>query len=180
MGSFGNLQNQAKPAEPPKEKSFEFAAIPADLAEFTSLEQAAMKTPFETAAMTVIALCAYPYNGEHSIKMLNFLRGPRPLNGAEIGFIDDRFRSCDYIPRSYLSGATPKNEYLPDKPYTITVFENPNSYQEEGYARVFIRSGGADTPREVVTRQAKDGKWYLWDHALLVKVSQPDSSDFWA
>ena len=44
MGSFGNLQNQAKAAELPKEKSFEFAAIPADLAEFTLLEQAAMKT----------------------------------------------------------------------------------------------------------------------------------------
>ena len=180
MGLFGNLQNEAKAAEPPKETSFEFAAIPADLAEFTALAQAAMKTPFETAAMTVIALCAYPHSNEHSIKMLDFLRGPRPLNGAEIGFIDERFKSCDYIPRSYLGGATPKNGYIPDEPYTVTVFDDFSSYQEKGYARVFIRSSGADTPREVITRQAKDGKWYLWDHALMVRVSQPDSSDFWA
>lgn len=183
MGLFDNLQNQAKsiPRKPgEKREQFIFTSIPAALDEFTSLPQAAMSTPFETAAMTVIALCAYPYNQELSVQMLNFLRGPRPLNGAEIGFINDRFRSADYVPRSYFDGAAPQNDYTPQEPYTITVFDGPYSYQNAGYAKLFIRSGGADSPREVVLRQAKDSKWYLWDQFLLVGVRQPESANPWA
>ena len=88
-----------------KSETFTFTAIPASLAEFNAIPQAAMSTPFETAAMTVIALCVYPYNAELSIQMLNTLRGPRPLSGVDIGFIKDRFRGVDYIPRSYFNGA---------------------------------------------------------------------------
>ena len=171
MGLFDNLQNQSKsiPRKPgEKREQFVFTSIPAALDEFTALAPADIKTPFETAAMTVIALCVYPYNQELSVQMLNFLRGPRPLNGAEISFINDRFRSADYVPRSYFDGATPQNDYTPQEPYTITVSDGPYS------------SGGADSPREVVLRQAKDGKWYLWDQFLLVGIRQPESTNPWA
>ena len=156
------------------------SSIPSSLQEFTALPQAAMATPFDTAAMTVIALCVYPYNAEASVQMLNYLRGPRPLSGHELSFIKDRFRDGDYVPRSYFEGATPANDYEPQAPYTITVSENPYSYQNQGYAKLFIRSGGADSPREVVLRQAKDGKWYLWDQFLLVGIRQPESANPWA
>lgn len=155
-------------------------SIPGSLQEFTALPQAAMATPFDTAAMTVIALCVYPYNAEASVQMLNYLRGPRPLSGHELSFLKDRFRDSDYVPRSYFEGATPANDYEPQEPYTITVSENPYSYQNQGYAKLFIRSGGADSPREVVLRQAKDGKWYLWDQFLLVGIRQPESANPWA
>ena len=139
-----------------------------------------MSTPFETAAMTVVALCVYPYNKDESIKMLNHLRGPRPLSNHEISFLADRFRDSNYVPRSYFNGATPDNDYEPQAPYTITVSENPYSYENQGYAKLFIRSGGADNPREVLLRQAKDGKWYLWDQFLLVSIRQPESANPWA
>lgn len=156
------------------------SSIPSTLAEFTAMPQAAMSTPFETAAMTVVALCVYPYNKDESIKMLNLLRGPRPLSNHEISFLADRFRDSNYVPRSYFNGATPDNDYEPQAPYTITVSENPYSYENQGYAKLFIRSGGADSPREVLLRQAKDGKWYLWDQFLLVSIRQPESSNPWA
>ena len=75
-----------------KSVSVPIAAIPANLAEFTALPQAALTTPFDTAALTVVALCVYPYNKEASIQMLNHLRGPRPLSNQELSFIADRFR----------------------------------------------------------------------------------------
>ena len=69
---------------------------------------------------------------------------------------------------------------MPSQPYTVTVSENPYSYQNEGYAKMFIRSGGADSPREVLLRKAKDGKWYLWEQFILVGIRQPESQNPWA
>ena len=62
----------------------------------------------------------------------------------------------------------------------IIVSENPYSYQNEGYATLYMTSGGADSPRSVQLRKAKDGKWYLWDQFLLADIRQPDSADPWA
>lgn len=41
--------------------------------------------------------------------MLDYLRGPRPMNGMDKQFIADRFRDKDYVPRSYFEGATSNN-----------------------------------------------------------------------
>ena len=191
MGLFDKLKKQAVSAVSNAVKEgvqnlgnktvpIESSSIPSSLTEFTAMPQAGMSTPFETAAMTVVALCVYPYNKDESIKMLNHLRGPRPLSNHEISFLADRFRDSNYVPRSYFNGATPDNDYEPQAPYTITVSENPYSYENQGYAKLFIRSGGADNPREVLLRQAKDGKWYLWDQFLLVSIRQPESANPWA
>lgn len=163
-----------------KSESIVFSEIPATYEDFINLPQAQMKTPFDTAAMTVAAFCVYPYNKDLSIQMLNYLRGPRPISGVEASFIADRFRDKDYVPRSYFKGATPDNDYEPQAPYTIVVNENPYSYDNEGYAKLFLTSGGADSPRAVQLRQAKDGKWYLWEQFLLADIRQPESANPWA
>ena len=144
------------------------------------MPSAAMSTPFQTAAMTVLALCFYPQNSELSLKMLDFLRGPRPLNGADKQFIADRFRAKDYVPRSYFVGSTPDNDYQPNAPYTVEVSENQYSYEEQGIAKLFISSGGADSPRPIKLRKAKDGKWYLWEQFLLTDIREPESTNPWA
>ncbi len=175
-----NVKNAVKNAAN-KSVSIEFSGIPESFEEFSSLPEAGMKTPFETAAMTVLAFCIYPKDRELSVKMLNLLRGPRPLSGMDINFIRDRFMDGkDYIPRSYFKGATPENDYQPQAPYTVVVSENPYSYDDEGYAKLYIASGGADSPRMVQLRQAKDGKWYLWEQFLLADIRQPESADPWA
>lgn len=169
---IGNMGNK-------KEKII-FSSLPTSLEEFKALPQAAMSTPFETAAMTVLAFCYYPQNKELSLQMVDFLKGPRPLSGVEKSFIADRFRDGDYVPRSYFEGSTPQNDYTPSEPYTIVVSESPYSYQNENYATLYITSGGADSPRSVQMRKAKDGKWYLWEQFILVGIRQPDSVDPWA
>lgn len=186
MGLFDNLKNPFTAANPQPAQSGNrsvdvvFSSLPESLEQFKALPQAAMSTPFDTAALTVLAFCFYPQNKETSLAMVDFLKGPKPLTPYEKQFIQDRFRGADYIPRSYFKGATPQNDYMPSQPYTVTVSENPYSYQNENYAKLFIRSGGADSPREVLMRKAKDGKWYLWEQFILVGIRQPESSNPWA
>ena len=174
-----NVKNAVRNAAN-KSVDIAFPGIPASYEEFVSLPEAEMDTPFKTAAMAVLALCVYPDDRELSIKMLNFLRGPRPTSGMDINFIRDRFMDKDYVPRSYFEGAVPENDYTPDKPYKITLSDNPYSYENKGYAKVFVKSGGADSPREIVLREAKDGKWYLWDQFVLSDIRQPESANPWA
>ncbi|MGN1443642.1 MAG: DUF6935 domain-containing protein, partial [Acutalibacteraceae bacterium] len=74
-----------------------FSCIPKTLEQFLSLPQSEMKTPFETAALTVLALSIYPEDKELSFRMLEALRGPRPLSNMDKQFIADRFRGKDYV-----------------------------------------------------------------------------------
>ncbi len=157
-----------------------FNSIPESLDDFKALAEAEQSSPFGTAALTVLAFCAYPKNKELSLQMIDLLRGPRPLSVMDKQFIADRFRGKDYVPRSYFEGATPQNDYQPAKPYTIAVSENPYSYQNEGYATLYITSGGADSPRSIQLRLAKDGKWYLWEQYILADIRKPESENPWA
>ena len=93
-----------------KRETFTFSALPESLAEMQALPEAKMDTPFQTAALTVLALCAYAADRQIGTEMLNWLRGPRPLNGQEISFLNDRFRDGKtYLPFTYFKGATPDN-----------------------------------------------------------------------
>ena len=157
-----------------------FPALPATPADFRALPQAALATPFDTAALTVLALCFYPQDRDATLEMLDYLRGPRPLTPYDRQFIRDRFMDHDYVARSYFQGATPANDYQPAQPYTVVVSENPYSYQNEGYATLWLTSGGADSPRQVQLRKAKDGKWYLWEQFLLAGIRPPESENPWA
>ncbi|MGM9680313.1 MAG: DUF6935 domain-containing protein [Eubacteriales bacterium] len=163
-----------------KTEKIVFSDIPETMEAFKALPQSALSTPFDTAALTVIALCLYPSDRELCYQMLDCLRGPRPMNVADKQIISDRFRDKEYLPRSYFEGATPNNDYTPTEPYTVVVKSDPHSYDEAGIAKLFIPSGGADDPRPIKLRQVKDGKWYLWEQYLLTGIRQPESSNPWA
>ena len=159
-----------------------FETLPKTLDEMQALPQANLQKPEEVAALTVAALCVYPSDKAESIRMLNFLRGPRPLSPMEEQFIRDRFMDGkDYIPRSYFKGAVPENEYQPSQPYTIEIADSHAQIAEEGYKRFDLRSGGADSPRQVTVRnKPSTGEWFLWEQTLLVQIRVPVSADPWA
>ena len=163
-----------------KTETFEFPIRPETLSDFQTLPEAQLSDPFQTAALTVLAFTYYPANRDLALSMLNFLRGPRPLSPLDQQFIRDRFMDKDYVPRSYFDGATPANNYTPAEPWTLCVHENMYSYEEQNYAKLFLSSSGADAPRFVQLRLAKDGKWYLWEQFLLSDVRKPEEQDPWA
>lgn len=156
----GQAVNAAAQSLGSKRERFTFAALPESLAEMQALPEASLDTPFKTAALTVLALCAYAADKSIGTEMLNWLRGPRPLNGQEISFLNDRFRDGKtYLPFTYFAGSTPDNNYTPTQPYTITIESNHVSGEEQGYMKLFIPCGGADAPRPIKMRQeaAKQG-----------------------
>lgn len=188
MGLFDKLKNSASSAVTKavqnagnKSETFTFARLPESLAEMQSLPEASLDSPFKTAALTVCALCAYAADKQIGTEMLNWLRGPRPMSGVDISFLNDRF--CDgktYIPFSFFAGATPANDYTPTEPYKITVSSNMYSDDNEGYMKLLISSGGADSPRFIQLRMRGDGKWFLWEQFLLSDIRTPKSADPWA
>lgn len=192
MGIFDKLKNTAQStvnsavsaaatAIGTKRETFTFAALPESLAEMQALPEAALTSPFQTAALTVCALCAYAADKQIGTEMLNWLRGPRPLNGQDISFLNDRFRgNKTYLPFSYFAGAKPENDYTPTEPFTITIESNHTTDAEQGYAKLFIPCGGADSPRPIKLRRKGDGTWLLWEQYLLTDIRAPKSSDPWA
>ena len=179
MSIFDKLRNSGGP-EKAGRQTFTFDSLPESLAQMRSLPEAELKSPFQTAALTVCALCAYAADKTIGTEMLNWLRGPRPLSPFDISFLNDRFREGHHVPFSYFAGATPENDYTPKVPFTLTVEAGPYADANPGYKKLHIRSGGADNPREVILRQKADGTWVLWDQFLLLSIRQPKSNDPWA
>ncbi len=155
-------------------------ALPESLAQMQAMPEAALQNPFQTAALTVCALCAYAADPSIGTQMLNWLRGPRPLMGGELAFLKDRFRDGQHVPFSYFSGAVPENDYTPRQPFTLVIEAGIYADANPGYKKLHLRSGGADNPREVVLRQKGDGQWLLWEQMLMVGIRQPKSADPWA
>ena len=140
-------------------------SLPKTLDELKAMPQAALTVPEEVAALTVAALALYPENPAETEKMLDFLRGPRPLNGIDKQFIRDRFRGKEYLMRSYLVGSTPENNYTPVQPYLT----------------LYVACSGADSPRPLKLRnKPSTGQWFLWEQQLLTGIRIPQVADPWA
>ena len=152
--------------------------LPKTLQELQEMPQAALTSPEEVAALTVAALALYPENPSETEKMLDFLRGPRPLNG-----IDKQFRGKEYLMRSYFSGSSPDNNYTPEQPYRIMISENAYSRSQigEGYLTLYVNCSGADSPRPLKLRnKPSTGQWFLWEQQLLTGIRIPKEADPWA
>ena len=165
--------------------TYSFQMLPKTLDQLKAMPEAALTDPAAVAALCVAALCVYPENKDEAIQMINYLKGPQPLSVYETQFIRDRFMDGkDYLPRSYFAGATPQNNYAPTMPYTICVEENPYSRAQlaEGYLKLFVRSGGADSPREIKLRtKPSTGQWFIWEFGgILSGIRIPAASDPWA
>lgn len=181
MGLFDRIQGnaQAKKEDLPKSVTLEFVQLPESLEEMKKLPESALTTPFMTAALAVCAYCCYAVDKESGKGMLNFLKGPKLLSNYDIQFINDRLSDKAYLPFSYFEGANPSNGYRPDEPYRITFFEDAYTYQNEGYAKLNVRSGGADSPRQIVLRK-KGEQWFLWEQYILVGIRTPSSEEEWS
>lgn len=161
------------------ERTFSFDRLPQTVDELRRMPEFALSDPFMTAALTVCALCRYEKDPDAAVAMLNELRGPRPLSVFEIQFLEDRLAGKGYKPFSFFLGAEPSNNYTPTLPYTIVIRDDPYSYTNEGYARLQLRSFGADNPRPVTLRR-KGAQWMLWEQMLLSDIRTPAKDDPWA
>lgn len=152
------------------------------------LKQMDITSPFNTAALTVHALCTYnPENPDTCIDMLQVLFGEaQPISNLMKSQIKDRMTQNDkwgFIGKSYFMGATNENEYTPSLPLQIEIQENPYSYQNEGFAILYLKSSGADNLRPITFRKMKNGNWVIWSDTimgLLTDIRKPESQNPWA
>ncbi|MBR6676447.1 MAG: hypothetical protein IKL24_03845 [Clostridia bacterium] len=162
-------------------ETFTFAAIPQSVEELKALPEASLDSPFKTTAVTMIALCRYESDPEAFFAMLDFLKGPESVSPYERQFINERMRDKGYKARSYFEGATPENSYAPSVPYAVTVHENPYSFDNDGWAVMWVKSSGADNMRQIKLRKKPStGQWFVNEIQCLSDVRVPAAEDPWA
>lgn len=162
-------------------RTFTFNSIPTTFEEFKSLKEAKLWAPFEAGAMTIIALIMYEEHKDEALECLNYLKGPAKLSTYERMFIEERLKGKGYKARSFLKGTSPENNYTPTTPYMIEVEDNPYSYENEGWAIVYVRSSGADSPRQIKLRfKPSTHEWFVNDIQILGDIRIPTIEDDWA
>ena len=161
-----------------KRQTITFSSLPQNVGELQAMKEASLENPFEVCALVVAVLCRYETSVNDCIDMLNFLKGPQPMSNYDKQFLRDRLNGKFYKPRSYFKGTSPENNYQPSG-YTVEVFDNPYSYQSEGYVTLWLVSSGADSPRQLKLRK-KGNQWFLWENFLLPDIRIPKADDPWA
>lgn len=156
-------------------------SVPETIAEFSALSQNDLSIPENTCLMFLLALKLWLKDKNAGAEAINRLRGPRPMNGFDVSFINDRLRGKEYLPLAYFDGATPDNRYTPSIPLTLEVLSDPRPQDvEEGYIRAFLKTAGADSPRPIKLRRKGDA-WYLWEYSsVLTGIRVPKEEDPWA
>ncbi len=164
-----------------KTRSFSFQRLPVSLEELKALPEASLTDVYAVAALSVLALTRFGENREESVRMLNFLKGPDPLTPMGIQQISDRFMDGKfYKVRSFFEGATPANNYSPAQPFRIQVSSNPYSFENEGWATLYMHSGGADNPRPIRLRmKPSTGQWFMVEIQYLGDIRIPAAEDKW-
>ena len=161
-------------------KTFTFNSLPKNVQELQRLPEAKLDSPYATVALTILALTRYEESPEDCIEMLNFLKGPEEVSTYEKQFLRDRLQGKYYKTFSFFKGTRPDNNYTPTKPYTITVSSNSYSFNDDGWATLYVQSSGADNPRPMKLRKKPStGEWFLNDIQCLADIRLPANQDKW-
>jgi len=162
-------------------KTFKFDSLPTNLAELKAFPEASLDTAFKTTALAILALTRYEQDPEAFMEMLEFLNGPDDAGRYQRQYFDERIKGKAYKVTSFFDGATTENDYKPSTPYTITVYENPYSFDEENWATMYVKSSGADSPRPVKLRKKPStGQWFINDIQCFSDIRIPKAADPWA
>lgn len=152
------------------------------------LELVDRTNPYNVVASLVQVFVNYDLdNLDNFYEMLQYLMGDfQPISEMMKQNIKDRMMQNNkyaFIGKSYFVGATPENDYEINSPYEIEVIENEYTDDNEGYKRLLVKSGGADSPRPIMLRLAKDGNYYIWSDSflgLLADIREAESVNPWA
>lgn len=116
-----------------------FERFPNSIIEFEATRNRLATEPHGAVALQVMAFELYRRNPDEGLKALkmnntetNFTSTLRQLK--EMMDTKDAVYARPYLAAALLQGATPENNYTPEKPYTVSVRVNPTSkYQESEF-----------------------------------------------
>lgn len=167
--------------------------LPSSVDEFVALRDRLAQTPQGGAAMMVLALLAFARDEQVGTPCLTVAvdRGRLhespdeskvhqgykgwQLSVQDLQRIQLQIKGKEYLPRSYIQGATPENGYaLPSPPFTIGCSDNPYSGDvASGTYKVFVQSSGADSPRPVTLKRNDKGIWKAAEWSSLIVGVRP-------
>lgn len=160
--------------------TYTFRTLPTTVDQLKSMVGGDLSDPYKTVAFVVVALMRYEQSPADCFEMLDYLNGPNDLSAYEKSFIKERLTGKTYKPRSFCRGATPDNNYTPTTPYKIRVTSNKYSFQQDGWATLYVASGGADNARPVKLRKkASTNEWFYTEIVILSDIRTPASADPW-
>ena len=89
---------------------------------------------------------------------------------------------CSSWPGQLASGIGMTAEYIVTEGSEQRIKLNGKAFDKEaeGYAKLFVRSSGEDSPRQIDLRRKGDGRWFLWEQFLLSDIRIPANEDPWA
>ena len=161
------------------QKLFQFKSLPNNVEELKAMKFS-FTDPYAVAAMTLAALMRYEASQSDCYEMLNYLKGPEDLSSYEKNFLKERLQGKFYKVPSFFVGATPGNNYTPEKPYKIRVKTNSYSFQGENWASMQLTSGGSDSDRPLKLRKKPStGEWFLNEITCLADIRTPANADPW-
>ena len=155
--------------------------LPDNIEKFKKLAEGKLTNPEHTCALFLCALSILAKDKDQGIEAINVLKGPQPLTNLEISWLADRISDKTYLANVYFEGATPENNYTPNKPYMIKFYKDPRPQDlEPKFMKLLVKNVGFDAPREFTLRNKGDN-WYIWDiNSIMMGVRTPEEIDPWA
>ena len=177
------VQAEPEPIDFPEVKevsgglSYTFSTLPQTAQQLESILD--LSDARHTAALFMAALARYVESEADGVAMIDVLRGPQPMSAEDQRFLRERLSDKKYLPLAYFEGANPQNNYTPEEPLVLIVYDDPVT-AEQGYRYVQVATTGADSKRRIVLRE-KEGNFYIWDYPGIVSgIRLPASEDTWA
>ena len=131
-----------------------------------------------TVAFFMASLVRYIEDTQEGLAMIDVLKGPQKLSDTDKAFIKERFSDKQYLPKAYFEGAQPANNYEPDSPWTLIIYDDPVN-APEGYTYVNVKTSGADNPRRICLRLKGEENW-LWEYnGVFMSIRLPSDEDPW-
>lgn len=170
--------------------TIEIPSIPTSVEGFLALRDELATTPHGGAAALVAALLVYAEDAElgeacmtlavDRERLTSGVRGHKgwQLPNATLQRLRAQFQGREYLPRSYIAGATPENAYhIGAPPFAITCTMGPYSGDpNSGTCKVFVASSGAASPRPVTLEVNDRGIWKASEWSSLIVGVQPPTA----
>lgn len=158
---------------------YTFNSLPANADDVKALLEVYPATDkHNTAAFFMAALVRYIDSEKDGLAMIDVLKGPEKLSDTAKAFIKERFSDKLYLPKAYFEGAVPENNYEPDSPWTLIIYDDPVA-PPDGYTYVKVATSGADSPRRITLR-LKGEENFIWEYSgVLMGIRLPAEEDPW-
>lgn len=167
--------------------------LPTSIDTFMNLRDRVAMTPDGGAAMFVVALILFADPATRAVgeQALIAMADASLLDSSPVGYkgyalrrtasqlLDRQLGKAPYLPKSYIIGAEPANNYrLPKFPWTIRLGVNQYSGSPtDGKVKLYVTCAGASTPRPITVQRNTRGMWKALEwSSLLVGVTGPLSN----